>query len=283
MNGYKVNYKDTFRGRHTAEGEKLGILMWLCYLISFNSGFCSPRISVLFVLFVLPFDSSALVVESSPPILTFIYKRATMAHRRTSSRLTPSLSSKYQMSPMSASISLPMAASSFLTPRKPRHRRTTYLALFALIAVSMYIFFFARPTLALAPRALGGGNKRVTAPHTTNDSDNLPQSRVFRFPPSQHRKFKLAASDKPQVQLTEAQELAAVSSFLASLPQNVIPSSVDPTHPIDPQLVLDFDTRSSRAADDVKEIVDEMWVRNPVVLYSKVCLLNLIYIFKAKC
>jgi hypothetical protein len=71
------------------------------------------------------------------------------------------------------------------------------------------------------------------------------------------------------VQLNESQELAAVSSFLASLPQNVIPLSVDPSRPIDPQLVLDFDTRSPRAVDGVQEIVDDVWTRNPVILFSK--------------
>jgi hypothetical protein len=74
--------------------------------------------------------------------------------------------------------------------------------------------------------------------------------------------------------LTPAQELAAVSSFLASLPQNVIPPSVDPALPIDPELVLDFDTRSPHAMEEVERVVDDVWSRNPVMLYGKVCLLS---------
>lgn len=62
-----------------------------------------------------------------------------------------------------------------------------------------------------------------------------------------------------------------MTSFLASLPQNVIPLSVEPSKPIDPQLVLDFDTRNDRAAEEVQAMVDDVWVRNPVVLYAKVC------------
>jgi glutaredoxin len=71
------------------------------------------------------------------------------------------------------------------------------------------------------------------------------------------------------LRLDQAQELAAVSSFLASLPQNVIPSTVDPTKPIDPHVVLDFDTRSSRAAEEIRTMVDDVWSRNPVMLYCK--------------
>jgi hypothetical protein len=84
-----------------------------------------------------------------------------------------------------------------------------------------------------------------------------------------HRKPKNIVQ-RQQVQLDEAQELAAVSSFLASLPQNVIPSHVDPKVSIDPQLVLDFDSRSARAADEVQSMTEDVWARFPVFLYSKV-------------
>lgn len=154
-------------------------------------------------------------------------------------------------------------------PRKPKIHRTTFLALVALIAVSTYIFFIARPALALTAISLhadsgnggGGSGRRIT--------DDLPHSRFFQFPPSHHRKIPpAAATERPQIQLDQSQELAAVVSFLASLPQNVIPSSVDPSRPIDPQLVLDFDTRSPRAVDEVKQIVGDVWAQNPVILFS---------------
>jgi hypothetical protein len=50
----------------------------------------------------------------------------------------------------------------------------------------------------------------------------------------------------------------------------VIPSSVDPSQPIDPQLVRDFDIRSPRAADEVKQIADDVWTQNPVILFAEV-------------
>ncbi|KAF8629878.1 hypothetical protein AX15_003237 [Amanita polypyramis BW_CC] len=74
---------------------------------------------------------------------------------------------------------------------------------------------------------------------------------------------------RKQINLNAVEELAAVSSFLASLPHNVIPSFVDPSLPIDPQLVLDFDTRGPRAEQEVQAMITDVWTRNPVFLYSK--------------
>jgi hypothetical protein len=69
--------------------------------------------------------------------------------------------------------------------------------------------------------------------------------------------------------LSPEQELGAVTAFMAALPQNVIPTDIDPTQPIDPQLVLDFDTRSPRAEEEVDNVVTDVWLRNPVVVFSK--------------
>jgi glutaredoxin-related protein len=70
--------------------------------------------------------------------------------------------------------------------------------------------------------------------------------------------------------LSPEQELGALTAFMAALPQNVIPSNIDPTLPIDPQLVLDFDTRSPEAEDEIADIVVDAWMNNPVVLFTKV-------------
>lgn len=152
--------------------------------------------------------------------------------------------------------------------------------LFVLIGLSTYIFFVARPTLAFSHLTLradsgsinGGGDsgRRLKIVFNTEEQKQLPHSRLFRLPADYQWKLKPSTAERPQVQLNESQELAAVSSFLASLPQNVIPPFVDPSRPIDPQLVLDFDTRSPRAADGVQEIVEDVWTRNPVILFSKV-------------
>jgi hypothetical protein len=57
---------------------------------------------------------------------------------------------------------------------------------------------------------------------------------------------------------------------MAALPQNVIPTNIDPAQPIDPQLVLDFDTRTPQAEKEIDDLVIDVWISNPVVLFSKV-------------
>ncbi|KAG1751375.1 uncharacterized protein EDB91DRAFT_1195985 [Suillus paluster] len=150
--------------------------------------------------------------------------------------------------------------------RKSKHR-TTSLALFGLIAVSFYIFFVARPSLELAPIALRSDLKHAGS-HVQEKDSPPPSSRLFRLPPNTQRKT-VSNANRPQVQLDELQELAAVAAFVVALPQNMIPRSIDPTQPIDPQLVLDFDTRSPRAADEVNQIVEDVWSRYPVMLFTK--------------
>jgi len=77
-------------------------------------------------------------------------------------------------------------------------------------------------------------------------------------------------ASRPQIALTPEQELAALSGFLASLPdQNILPPSVDPSQPIDPQLILDFDTRADGAGAELKRLVAATWETYPVVMYTK--------------
>lgn len=73
--------------------------------------------------------------------------------------------------------------------------------------------------------------------------------------------------------LTPKQELAALCSFVGALASNALPLSVDPSEPLDPQLVLEFDFMK-RTEEDVREeleyIVSDVWERYPVVVFSKV-------------
>jgi len=69
--------------------------------------------------------------------------------------------------------------------------------------------------------------------------------------------------------LTPTEELAAVSAFIAALPYNVLPHSVDPSLPLDPQLVLDFDPRSESGRDELDQLVEQVWSRFPVILFTK--------------
>jgi len=157
--------------------------------------------------------------------------------------------------------------------RKPLNQRATSLALIGLIVVSFYIFFVARPSLELTPIALRTDTLGHAGTHGSfpqDRDDPPPSSRLFRIPSNTQRKTPVSNTNRPQVQLDELQELAAVAAFVAALPQNMIPRSIDPTKPIDPQLVLDFDTRSPRAADEVNQIVQDVWSRYPVMMFTKV-------------
>ncbi|KAJ2924268.1 hypothetical protein H1R20_g12817, partial [Candolleomyces eurysporus] len=168
---------------------------------------------------------------------------------------------------------------SALHPRKAKYR-TTFVGLLFVVFLSTYIFLAHGSSLspALALRRVDSpvANQLDVALESTEnsrvnpDSDSPPPV----VPPVRHDSSSFLSGKgrhrhRPPLKLDSAQELAAISSFIASLPQNVIPPTVDPSKPIDPQLVLDFDTRNPRAADEVRQLVEECWSRNPVFLYSK--------------
>jgi len=148
-------------------------------------------------------------------------------------------------------------------PRKPR-QQTTLAALITLVCLTTYIFI-ANST-SLFQSALG----HPDPPPVDSLAVALETIKNSHFV-EDHRLAQKKASNRPPLRLDVHQELAAVSSFLASLPQNIIPPTVDPRSPIDPQLVLDFDTTSPRAVDELNAMVHDVWSRNPVFLYAKVC------------
>jgi hypothetical protein len=152
-----------------------------------------------------------------------------------------------------------------LHPRKAK-QRTTFVALLILVCLTSYIFIaqstFMSPALALRRSDSAAADQLALALETIQNSRPSDGANKHGLKKSHH-------NIKVPLKLDATEELAAVTSFLASLPQNVIPPTVDPSLPIDPQLVLDFDTRGSRARDEVKAIVEEVWQRNPVFLYSK--------------
>ena len=156
-------------------------------------------------------------------------------------------------------------------PRKSKPR-TTFVAL-VLICLTAYIFVahasYLSPPITLRHSDSPSSEQLAAALKTIQNSwVKAGTSEISHgYPPGKgHRPDTL-----PTIHLDSSQELAAITSFLASLSQNVLPPTVDPTQPIDPQLVLDFDTRGHRAHEEVQAMVDDVWTRNPVFLYSKVC------------
>jgi len=149
-----------------------------------------------------------------------------------------------------------------LHPRKPR-QQTTLAALITLVCLTTYIFIANSTSLfqyTLGPPEPPPFDSLSEALETMKNSQFLEDHRLAHKKPP----------NRPPLRLEVHQELAAVSSFLASLPQNIIPPTVDPTSPIDPQLVLDFDTTGPRAMEELNAMVYDVWSRNPVFLYSKV-------------
>jgi len=49
----------------------------------------------------------------------------------------------------------------------------------------------------------------------------------------------------------------------------MIPSSIDPSTPLDPEFILEFNTRSPRAREEVKALMADTWAANPVVVISE--------------
>lgn len=185
--------------------------------------------------------------------------------------------------PSSSSTSFAPQLLSALHPRKAKYR-TTLIGLVFVVFLSTYIFLAHGSSLspALALRRVDSpvANQLDVALESTENSrvhPDLADSQPPSEPPTRplrHDSFlsgKGRHRQRPPLKLDSAQELAAISSFIASLPQNVLPPTIDPSKPIDPQLVLDFDTRSPRASEEVRQMVDECWSRNPVFVYSKVC------------
>jgi len=207
-----------------------------------------------------------------------------MSHRRTlTSRKIDMGKVSLESPPVTPALavfnSLHHANSSSVKPRQ-YWQRTTFLALFALILISGYVLLVSQPSLA--PIAAHNNSKDRSLTGLAAEKLSRLSSGAYRLA-SAHRRPKghgtssssssgaESSSDGgvPSLQLTPEQELAAVTSFLASLPQNVIPSNVNPSHPIDPELVLDFNTRSPQAIQEVEQLVADSWARYPVVLYSK--------------
>lgn len=147
-----------------------------------------------------------------------------------------------------------LKSSSFLS--KQWLHLTTFLALFSLILISSYVL--------LGP----GSSSFKQVPRTPQPIKHSPFRVAITNLADSNNLWKPDIASRPQISLSPEQELAAVSSFIISLPaQNVLPPTVDPKKPIDPQLVLDFDTRTDAAAAEMKQLANDVWEHNPVVLY----------------
>lgn len=78
-------------------------------------------------------------------------------------------------------------------------------------------------------------------------------------------------TSKPSLRLAPEQELAAIVSFLGHIQTNGgLPPTVNPNLPIEPQLVLGFDTTTDRAPAELRQLIEDTWASNPVVVFTEV-------------
>lgn len=151
------------------------------------------------------------------------------------------------------------------SPRKQRIKhRTAFLALFSLFTFTCYLLFIAYPSHTLS---------RSFLTHV-QDHDRQHENRIPVQPTRQptvplRPVLQPVPASRPPLALSPAEELAALSAFIAALPHNVLPPSVDPHAPLDPQLVLDFDPRSESAREELDRLVEQVWSRFPVMLFTK--------------
>lgn len=145
--------------------------------------------------------------------------------------------------------------------RRPRPR-TTFVILLLLSALSFYIIF---TTSALSSTHLIHPPEDII-PESADVPTNLSKAAWLKAKVNK----KLFKGTRPPLVLTPAEELAALTHFVVALPQNVLPSDVDGSKPLDPQLILDFDIRGGRKAREELQVVrNQVWEENPVVIYAK--------------
>lgn len=254
-----VGVSECFRACH--HKASLSFFLFFFFLLAF----VSPHLSLRFSLIAIPPSIFRMVPNSAP------------MHRRNPTLDLPSPRIDFDVpEPYSPRFFPPSSSSKLSRPRftvthslisRQWLQRTTFLALFSLFSVSVYILL-VNGSSNLRPVAIPQQIKSPfqAAMNTVAHSTGRPWRPTHK---------DLLAS-RPQITLTPEEELAALSSFIFSLPdQNVLPSSVDPHQPIDPQLILDFDTRRDGAKAELKRLVTSTWENHPVVMYTKVSTLSL--------
>jgi hypothetical protein len=151
-----------------------------------------------------------------------------------------------------ASVSLP-------SPRRTRN------ALVLVVVLLLSAGFFFR-----APAAASIASAAIPLRDALTPGKAIPKWRPGAHSTLASTHWRRPAAKGPGLALSPAEELGAVTSFLAALPENQLPGGADPAAPVDPELVLDFDTRAPGARDELADVVRDVWARNPVVIFGKV-------------
>ncbi|KAJ8507886.1 hypothetical protein ONZ45_g9779 [Pleurotus djamor] len=158
------------------------------------------------------------------------------------------------------SVSVKLARSSILPPRR-------MYPIMVFMAVMMFLSFYGTFVGLRLPMGVSrtGGMMGTT--------QKAGESVLSSKRPGHGRKGRPMSKINPPLHFTPSLELAAITSFLTSLHDthtNILPSSVDPSKPIDPELVLGFDIkRNPNAQQELRQLQEEVWSVSPVVLYGR--------------
>ncbi|KAG8742814.1 hypothetical protein FRC10_000859 [Ceratobasidium sp. 414] len=145
-----------------------------------------------------------------------------------------------------------------------KHRRASGFLLLFLTLAAIFSFFFSHTHDTSAYIAYQRARGR-------QPSASYPLSRAF----GESKRVvaaapRASATEGEPLNLTPAMELGALVAFLADrAAQNALPVTLDPHSPIPADVILDFNTRSDLAQLEVDDLVQDTWMRNPIVIFSK--------------
>ncbi|KAI9638087.1 uncharacterized protein MKK02DRAFT_31589 [Dioszegia hungarica] len=135
--------------------------------------------------------------------------------------------------------------------RVPRRSRPLVLVVFCVVVFALVALTNG------SPRAPAGASTRVQATAFAKmDAPIVPHATV-------------RPTDLPSIAFESAEEeLAALISFITSTSANSLPS-LDPTKPLEPGAVLDFDPTHPNAREDLNLLKDEIHTLYPLILFGK--------------
>ncbi|KLO11432.1 hypothetical protein SCHPADRAFT_831120 [Schizopora paradoxa] len=177
--------------------------------------------------------------------------------RSRSSTLSSFSSSSSRFSPDSLQIA-------FSTITQKKGSRFAFIGLVALLVLASFTVLSFNPSRGIAVGAERPG--AVKLPYDAFERYRASTANSY----SSHRNHASRPSHEA-ITFTPEQELAALASFITALPSNALPQSVDPSKPIDPELIVDFDVRKdpNEVERELAVMESSIWEMYPVILFAK--------------
>ncbi|CAE6499218.1 unnamed protein product [Rhizoctonia solani] len=165
--------------------------------------------------------------------------------------------------PSQAKPRLTATSTSFLSSLSRKHQRLSAALLLFLSLAAFFSFIFGGQHDASSFIAYQRATRSQPTP-------SYPLSRAFKETNQVTPQRKEVSIAEP-LNLTPAMELGALVAFLTDrAAENALPLTIDPQQQIPADVMLDFDTRSDFAQLEVDDLVQDTWMRNPIVIFSKV-------------